>query len=67
MSCLAELSTREISLTRIESRPRRIGLGHYMFFADFGGASGEDAVGQALAGLRARCEEVRVLGSFRGA
>ena len=67
VNCLAELSTRDISLTRIESRPRRIGMGHYMFFADFGGASGEDAVGQALAGLRARCEEVRVLGSFRGA
>ena len=67
VSCLAELSARNISLTRIESRPRRIGLGHYMFFADFGGASGEDAVEQALTGLRARCEEVRVLGSFRGA
>ena len=67
VNCLAELSTREISLTRIESRPRRIGMGHYMFFADFGGGSGEDAVGQALDGLRARCEEVRVLGSFRGA
>ena len=43
------------------------GMGHYMFFADFGGGSGEDAVEQALDGLRARCEEVRVLGSFRGA
>jgi len=67
VNCLAELSAREISLTRIESRPRRIGLGHYMFFADFGGASGDDAVEEALIGLRARCEEVRVLGSFRRA
>ena len=67
VSCLAELSARDISLTRIESRPRRIGMGHYMFFADFGGASGDDAVEQALVGLRERCEEVRVLGSFRGA
>jgi len=67
VNCLAELSAREISLTRIESRPRRIGLGHYMFFADFGGSTGQDAVAAALAGLRARCEEVRVLGSYRAA
>ena len=67
VGCLGELSTREISLTRIESRPRRVGMGHYMFFADFGGANGEHAVDAALEGLRARCEEVRVLGSFHGA
>ncbi len=67
VNCLAELSAREISLTRIESRPRRIGLGHYMFFADFGGAIGDEVVEQALIGLRGRCEQVRVLGSFRRA
>src|SRR5262249_15024279 len=32
---LSELSSRGINLTKIESRPRRVGgLGHYMFFAD---------------------------------
>ena len=66
VNCLAELSTREISLTRIESRPRRIGLGHYMFFADFEGAAHDELVAAAIDGLRARCEEVRVLGSYRG-
>jgi prephenate dehydratase len=65
VSCLAELSERDISLTRIESRPRRIGLGHYMFFADFGGAIADAGVADAVAGLRERCEEVRVLGSYR--
>jgi prephenate dehydratase len=65
VSCLAELADRGISLTRIESRPRRIGLGHYMFFADFEGAAEEDAVAAAIEGLRGRCEEVRVLGSYR--
>jgi prephenate dehydratase len=64
VSCLAELSQRGVSLTRIESRPRRIGLGHYMFFADFEGASGDRAVADAVAGLRGRCQEVRVLGSY---
>ena len=34
---LGELSSREVNLTRIESRPRRIRLGHYMFFADLDG------------------------------
>ena len=66
MRCLGELADRGISLTRIESRPRRIGLGHYMFFADFEGAAEDTEVAAAIDGLRARCEEVRMLGSYRG-
>ncbi len=65
VACLSELSTREVNLTRIESRPRRIGFGHYMFFADLDGSSAERPVAAAIAGLRERCEEVRVLGSYR--
>jgi prephenate dehydratase len=65
VGCLAELSDRGVSLTRIESRPRRIGLGHYMFFADCEGAGEDPAVAAAVAGLRERCQEVRVLGSYR--
>ncbi len=65
VSCLAELADRDISLTRIESRPRRVGLGHYMFFADFEGAAEEPLVAAAIEGLRARCQDVRVLGSYR--
>ena len=65
VSCLAELSERGVSLTRIESRPRRIGLGHYMFFADFEGASDDPPVAAAIDGLRGRCQEVGVLGSYR--
>jgi len=65
VGCLAELADRAISLTRIESRPRRIGLGHYMFFADFEGAAADPPVAAAIDGLRKRCEQVRVLGSCR--
>lgn len=65
VSCLAELSERGVSLTRIESRPRRIGLGHYMFFADFEGATDDPTVAAAVEGLRDHCQEVRVLGSYR--
>ena len=35
--CLAEFADREVNLTRIESRPRRRGLGTYMFFVDLDG------------------------------
>jgi prephenate dehydratase len=65
VNCLWELSSRDISLSRIESRPRRVGLGHYMFFADFEGLEGDAAVAAAVTGLRGRCQEVRVLGSYR--
>jgi prephenate dehydratase len=65
VNCLWELSSREISLSRIESRPRRIGLGHYMFFADFEGATDDPSVAAAVEGLRDHCQEVRVLGSYR--
>jgi prephenate dehydratase len=62
--CLSEFASREISLTRIESRPRRLGLGHYMFFADLEGDDAQPAVSEAIVGLRTHCEEVRVLGSY---
>ncbi|GAC1323616.1 MAG: prephenate dehydratase [Thermoleophilaceae bacterium] len=61
---LGELAEREINLTKIESRPRRAQLGHYMFFADLAGAVGEEAVDAALAALRERVETLRVLGSY---
>ncbi len=49
---------------RIESRPRRIGLGHYMFFCDLDGPEDDPDVAAAIAGLRGHCEQVRILGSF---
>ncbi|HEY5261032.1 MAG TPA: prephenate dehydratase [Solirubrobacteraceae bacterium] len=65
VACLSELSTRDVNLTRIESRPRRIGFGHYMFFADLAGSTSEAPVADAIDGLRKRCQEVRLLGSYR--
>jgi prephenate dehydratase len=62
---LGELSEREVNLTRIESRPRRIRLGHYMFFADLEGAVESPSVSSALAAVGEHVEEVRVLGSYR--
>jgi len=65
--CLDEFARREINLTKIESRPRRARLGHYVFFADLQGSVSEPRVAQALEGLRAACEQARVLGSYPAA
>ena len=65
--CLSEFATREVNLTRIESRPRKQGLGRYMFFADLEGRDTEPHVSQALAALRDHVEALRVLGSFPAA
>jgi prephenate dehydratase len=64
LGCLEEFASRGINLTKIESRPRRERLGHYMFFADLEGWAHEQRVADALVGLRGHCEEVRVLGSY---
>ncbi len=67
VAVLSELSEREINLTRIESRPRRVRLGHYMFFLDLEGPEADSHVSEALAALRDRVETLRVLGSYPAA
>jgi len=67
VSVLRELSDREINLTKIESRPRRVRLGHYMFFADLEANLAEPHVAEALDALGARVETLRVLGCYPAA
>lgn len=67
VGCLSEFAERDVNLTRIESRPRKQGLGRYMFFLDLEGRDTEPHVAAALEGLRARVEVLRVLGSFPAA
>lgn len=67
VAALHEFADRGINLTRIESRPRRVRLGHYMFFADLEGAESEPRVEEALSALRERVQELRVLGSYPAA
>lgn len=64
VSVLRELSEREVNLTKIESRPRRVRLGHYVFFADLEGAEQEPRIAEALEALGGRVETLRVLGSY---
>jgi prephenate dehydratase len=59
---LGEFAERGVNLTRIESRPRRTGLGHYMFFIDLEGRVDAPAVSEALGALEV--QELRVLGSY---
>jgi prephenate dehydratase len=62
---LTELSSRGINLTKIESRPRRVGgLGHYMFFADLEGSAADAHVREALDALSGRVHAMKVLGSY---
>jgi prephenate dehydratase len=65
--CLSEFAFRGVNLTRIESRPRKQGLGRYMFFADLEGRASEGPVAEALEAVRAHVEHLRVLGSFPAA
>jgi prephenate dehydratase len=65
--CLSEFAFRGVNLVRIESRPRRGPLGHYLFHVDMEGHAGDPAVAEALTGLGAHCEEVRMLGTYPAA
>jgi prephenate dehydratase len=67
VAVLRELADRGVNLTKIESRPRRVQLGHYMFFADLDGAEDDGPVRDALAGLAQRVQTLRVLGSYPAA
>ena len=64
VEALTVFSSRDVNLTRIESRPLRRGLGRYMFFCDVDGAADEPTVAEAIDALRAKAESVRVLGSY---
>jgi prephenate dehydratase len=65
--CLGEFAARDVNLTRIESRPRKQGLGRYMFFVDLEGHVREPHVSAALEAVGAHAEVMRVLGSFPAA
>jgi prephenate dehydratase len=65
--CLSELAFRGVNLVKIESRPARRQLGHYVFLADCEGRADEPQIAEAIAGLGAHCDQVRVLGTYPAA
>lgn len=61
---IGEFATRGINLSKVESRPMKQALGHYVFFVDFEGHR-LDPVGEAaLGGVRARVHRLFLLGSY---
>ena len=64
VEALQVFSSRDVNLTRIESRPLRRGLGRYQFFLDIEGATGDEPLDSAIEDLRSKAETVRVLGSW---
>ena len=61
---IAEFATRRINLSRIESRPTKKAVGHYVFFLDFEGHRAEPECADALAGVRRQVHMMLLLGSY---
>jgi prephenate dehydratase len=64
VSVLQEFAAREVNLSKIESRPRKQGLGRYIFFADLEGAESDERIVSALDAVRQSVETLRILGSY---
>jgi prephenate dehydratase len=61
---IAEFATRRINLSRIESRPTKTAVGHYVFFLDFEGHRSEPECSDALGGVRRQVHMMLLLGSY---
>ena len=63
-SLLAPLSKHDVSMTRFESRPARIGTWEYYFYVDIEGHVHDAAVARALEELKDNAAFFKVLGSY---
>jgi chorismate mutase/prephenate dehydratase len=61
---LAPLATYGVSMSRIESRPARLGTWEYTFFVDLEGHQSDARIAPALAELRTLAPFLKVLGSY---
>ncbi|MCU0804643.1 MAG: prephenate dehydratase [Burkholderiales bacterium] len=64
---LTPLAKHGVSMSRIESRPSRIGTWEYMFFVDLLGHQRDPAVAAALGELQGLAPFLKVLGSYPAA
>lgn len=61
---LGELEKRGINMIKIESRPDKRSLGHYLFLIDMEGHRTDPEVGDALEGIQSRTALFKILGSY---
>ncbi len=64
---LEPLAKNNISMTRIESRPSRVGMWNYVFFIDIEGHVDDENVARAIKELEQAASVVKVLGSYPNA
>lgn len=61
---MGEFARRGINLSKIESRPNRQAMGHYIFFLDFEGHRQDPKGAEAIAGVLERVHSLSLLGSY---
>jgi prephenate dehydratase len=61
---MGQFASRGINLSKVESRPMKQALGHYIFFLDFEGHRLDPRCAEALEGVRAMVHRLYLLGSY---
>ena len=64
VALLEPLAQHKVSMTKLESRPSKIGMWEYVFFVDIEGHHQDANVASALAELQQRASFLKVLGSY---
>lgn len=65
--CLGEFASRDVNLSKLESRPRKNKPWVYVFYADFDGSMDDPNCHAAIGGLIRTAAFVKILGSYRKA
>ncbi len=61
---LGEFARRGLNLSKVESRPTKQVVGHYVFYLDFEGHRSDPAGAEALEAVRGRVHRLHLLGSY---
>ncbi len=61
---LGQFAARDLNLTKIESRPTKLGLGDYCFVIELEGHLNDEVVGDCLKELHSKLAAVKFLGSY---
>ena len=61
---LGEFASRNINLTRIESRPSKKTLGDYLFYVDLEGNTSDDIIKEAIYNVESKVGMLKMLGSY---